>query len=511
MSGKRAPAVADTHGRSSVSLRNTFIAGVCLKVLLFGAYHSTDFEVHRNWLAITRNLPVNQWYKEATSQWTLDYPPFFAWFEWVLSHLVPPIVAEDGALDLVEQGSYSWPTIVFQRTTVIVSEIVLFVALQWYINTTPDKDRAAKNRAFAIAVSIVLSPGLLIIDHIHFQYNGFMYGILVASIVAARNDRLLLSGWLFAILLCFKHIYLYLAPAYFAYLLRAYILKDNSLNFANGVKLGSAVLGTFAVAFGPFVYYGQIPDVLARLFPFSRGLTHAYWAPNVWALYSFTDKILGIVNHQSVASGTRGLVGDVAFALLPEVTPKLTFFLTLFYQVLALVPVLVQPTHDRFLASMTLCGFASYLFGWHVHEKAILLVIFPFSFLALHDRRLLSSFVPLTVAGYISLFPLIFTSGELIIKSLYTFVWFVMIFLSFNHLVKVSSIKRRVFLMDRAILIYLVGFAPLLAFTSAVKYVLPRYEFLDLMLISVYCSIGIIGSWAGFSWLYFYDEELWKK
>ena len=172
-----------------------------------------------------------------------------------------------------------------------------------YVKTSPT---TVQKTSHAVALSILLSPALLIIDHIHFQYNGFLYGILILSLVFARKQStMVLSGLLFASLLCFKHVYLYLAPAYFIYLLRAHCLSPKSIfriRFGNCIILGCGVLAVFGVAFGPFWFWGQIDQLFSRLFPFSRGLCHAYWAPNIWSMYSFIDRVL-IYGNSSFHNG----------------------------------------------------------------------------------------------------------------------------------------------------------------------------------------------------------------
>lgn len=162
-----------------------------------------------------------------------------------------------------------------------------------FVNSSP---QPAKQLSYAAGLSILLSPALLIVDHIHFQYNGFLYGFLVLSVVAAREQTtLIFSGLLFALLLCLKHIYLYLAPAYFVYLLRVYCLSPESLlriRLRNSIALAACLLFVFGTIFGPFIYWQQVDQLLTRLFPFARGLCHAYWAPNIWSMYSFTDRVL---------------------------------------------------------------------------------------------------------------------------------------------------------------------------------------------------------------------------
>jgi alpha-1,3-glucosyltransferase len=493
------------------SLLQIAAVSTAFKILLFPAYKSTDFEVHRNWLAITNSLSIKHWYYEARSEWTLDYPPFFAYFEWALSQLAGLI---DKSMVRVENLGYdSWAALCFQRSSVIVTELVLVYALHLYTKTAPV---STGKQAHAVSLSILLSPGLLIIDHIHFQYNGFLYGILILSLVLARKESTILtSAILFAGLLCLKHIYLYLAPAYFVYLLRTYCLHPKNVfrpQIYNILTLGTSIIAIFALAIGPFVAWGQLEQLKSRLFPFARGLCHAYWAPNVWAMYSFTDRILIIlapylkldVNREALQSVTRGLVGNTSFAVLPNITPGQCFAITLSFQAIALAKLWMRPSWDMFVSAVTLCGYASFLFGWHVHEKAILLVLIPFSLLALKDRRWLSAFRPLAVAGHISLFPLLFTAAEFPIKVGYTVAWLILFMYVFDRLAPVPA-KRRVFLLDRFSLLYIAVSIPLIAYCSLVHRVVfgDGYEFLPLMFTSSYCAVGVVGSWIGFQVVYF--------
>lgn len=129
--------------------------------------------------------------------------------------------------------------------------------------------------------SSVLSLTLLPLD-VHFQYNGFLFGILLLSVTrvmqvgvaesgrglaslpqahqthhsscfslplpflspslspcplppslptffpSAAQGRCLQGAFFFAVLLNLKHLFLYIAPAYFVYLLKHYCYHDNS-------------------------------------------------------------------------------------------------------------------------------------------------------------------------------------------------------------------------------------------------------------------------------------------
>ena len=100
----------------------------------------------------------------------------------------------------------------------------------------------------------------------------------------------------------------------------------------------------FLLSFGPFIYNGQLLVVLGRLFPVKRGLTHAYWAPNFWAIYCFVDRCIGMVakklypDFHIPEGSTSGLVQQSEYAFLPNIPPSATVILTL----IIWIPVLLK-------------------------------------------------------------------------------------------------------------------------------------------------------------------------
>jgi len=494
--------------RGIIMFWTVFILVSCIKTLYIPSYKSTDFEVHRNWLAITSSLPYTKWYTENTSEWTLDYPPYFAWFEFLLSRVAFYFDKEMLKVDNLNYSS--WLTILFQRLSVIVTDLVLALGVKSCADTLPsilgktaEKHAGIFSRSSTLIILLLSNTGLFLVDHIHFQYNGFLSGILLLSIGSLASGNFMLASVWFSVLLNLKHIYLYIAPAYGIYMLRSYCFqssKDGSIlwrsfSIIRLLSLGIAVLANVAISFGPFIHSGQLPQVISRLFPFKRGLCHAYWAPNYWAVYNMADKLLvlagkklGLLDSSLVASMTGGLVQDITHTVLPNITPLATAIITLMSMVPALVKLWLSPhSVNMFLRCLVLCAWSSFLFGWHVHEKAVLLIILPLAILALGSRQEAKYYIITSITGHLSLFPLLFGALDLPSKLLLNLSHTL---LAMQTLTFTSFCKLEKLYICLSIPVFL--WSEVLHTASGLDIKLP---FIPLLLYSLYAAVGIISTY----------------
>lgn len=304
---------------------------------------------------------------------------------------------------------------------------------------------------------------------------------------------------------------------------------------------------------------------MSRLFPFKRGLTHAYWAPNIWALYNFADRVLIIVcrrfnlpfvrdppaadqveeimltetknkekigssanqqdgsgnsqgsaNQQAVSGGTNvssssgkvasgptsGLVQEVFHLVLPPIAPWVTIVLTLLSSIPVLIQVWRTPQPRVFVSAISYVAMCSFMLGWHVHEKAVLLVIIPLALSSIDSTWQTKTFLISSVFASFSLVPLL-PAWETIsfIGLLLCDIHARLTVLLLHDETRLTSNARRIRytdmreLLTRFELFLLFGVAFEALGYYGVRIFLPNMEFLPLMIVSVYSAIGLIHVW----------------
>lgn len=324
-----------------------------------------DFEAQRHWMDLTARLPLSvDWYTYGPDWWQLDYPPATAFHSWLLGKLGHRLLP---AAFAGSRGYESLALTTYMRFTVIASELACWIPVVVAYAAYTLSDRSSRTRTIGV-LSLLLWPGLVLVDNAHFQYNSVMLGLTLAAILCFHRDNDALGCIAFSLSLCFKQMALYYSPAVFAYLFGKCIQRGLFRGTSQGVelflKLATSTSLTFVALFAPFLR--PFPDaplyVLHRIFPVARGI--------------FEDKVANFWCASNVVIKWRNYFAPAGMA-------KLATLATL----VALAPstylVLTSPRTRLLPLALFASSLSFFLFSFQVHEKSILLPALPLLLLLL--------------------------------------------------------------------------------------------------------------------------------
>ena len=145
------------------------------------------------------------------------------------------------------------------RTTVLVADTLVLVPAAWAVsNAVARHTHDVRNAPALVLASILLQPGLILVDHGHFQYNGVSLGLALGALAFIVNDRILWGSICYVLSLNYKQMSLYYVPVFFfglwGKIMQGGWSLDNSLKLA---RLGVMVIVAFAVCWLPFIFYGS--------------------------------------------------------------------------------------------------------------------------------------------------------------------------------------------------------------------------------------------------------------
>ena len=268
-------------------------------------------------------------------------------------------------------------------------------------------------------------------------------------------------------------------------------------------------------------------QLLARLFPFGRGLVHDYWAANVWALYTAAVKVVRFAARRLllILGGDDNLTVAVdswlEWAQYSAVTPAVTAVCLLVAQIpgwrLAYRAAELR-SNALLLQSFTYTALATFLFQYHAHEKAILTALIPCTVWAIvvvqdettragddktrsnghkenrhfqQDAEAVWSFLwEFTALAVLGLFPLLYQPQEFLLKlSGYIAYLCALQYLApppTTTTTKTPSKRRTAFWIVVMATMVQLEFAPLR------RAVYGRLEFAPLAVTSLVCALGIV-------------------
>ncbi|KAJ8392550.1 hypothetical protein AAFF_G00074280 [Aldrovandia affinis] len=349
-----------------------------------------DYEAQRHWQEVTYNLPVQQWYFNTTDNnlnyWGLDYPPLTAYHSLLCAHVAQLINPE--WVELHTSRGYESPAHkLFMRATVVIADILIYIpAVVLYCLYLTD---GSARRKVSTMLCILLYPGLILIDHGHFQYNSVSLGLALWGVLGLGLGWDLLGALAFTLALNYKQMELYHSLPFFCYLLGKCVKKGlTGKGLILLVKISLTVVVSFTVCWLPFLSDPQQSlQVVHRLFPVGRGL--------------FEDKVANVWCSM-----------NVLFKVRAHLSPDTQLYLSLVSTLLAVLPssikLLMNPTFWQFKLALVNSSLAFFLFSFQVHEKSILLAALPVCLL-INDLPLMSIWVLL--ASTFSMLPLLLKDG----------------------------------------------------------------------------------------------------
>ena len=190
---------------------------------------------------------------------------------------------------------------------IFIPAICIFVKLQ----------KSSQDWQLQSLAMFLVYPGLILIDHGHFQYNNISLGLFIFAVGFILQNRILWASMTFVLALSYKQMELYHALPFFFYLLGLCLRKEPnwSSSVAKVTKIGTVVILTFCAVWWPFLQdFDQLKQVLVRIFPLNRGLFEDK-VSNVWCTVNVFYKLKEIFDQQTLAmvSAAITLLGKMIF------------------------------------------------------------------------------------------------------------------------------------------------------------------------------------------------------